>query len=592
MKKQLKKSGQKIIKKLSRASREASAKSKSHIKEHVIARAANAKSVRLWILEWMMLVSVIILFGVVQTIWYHNSYQTKVFVEGGTYAEATVGQINSMNPLYATTSSEKTLTKLLFSSLLSADAYGNLGNDLAESVKVDDTGKIWTVTLRSNIKWSDGKPITSEDVKYSFNLINNPSSKTSVSTGFSNVKIEQVDELTIKFILPAVYVAFYDALDFPIVPAHILSDTDPALVYEHEFSTNPIGSGPFVFNALQSTASGNKIVHLNQNPNYHRGETMLASFAIRTYNSAADIADALNKSEVTASAELGVLSNPGITNASIYTKKTSINSGAFAFLNTMSSTLSNTKIRQAIRYGIDVDSIREGLVDQTELNYPILSSQIDIKFPEIPSHNSETANELLLGAGYKLDDNKKLVDSEGDHVVLNVATVSTGNLPDIAVRLETQLVELGFEVNLNIFETESATSQSFFTNVIRPRDYDILLYEIDMGNDPDLFPYYHSSQATAAGFNFSDYKNGIVDDLLLSARTSFDDQFRKAKYESFLQYWVNDVPAIGLYRVELTYYFNSSVRTFSENNTLSAPLDRFSDVLYWATEKDVRYRTP
>lgn len=589
MKKQIKKSGQKIINRLSRTGRKVSELSKSHIKEHLIGRVENAKTVRLWILEWVLLAAVIILFAIIQTIWYHHSYETKAFARGGTYIEATLGQVNSMNPLYANTSSEKTLARLLFAGLLSTDVSGQLGNDLAQSVTVDEAGTTWTVKLRPDLKWSDGQPITSDDIVFTFNLINNASAKTTVSTGFANTKIELVDELTIKFILPTIYVAFYDALDFPIIPAHILSEVDPALIYEHDFSTQPITSGPFILNAVQPSASGTTI-YLNKSTDYHRGEPMLGSFVVKTYDTTDDIANALNRLEVTASADLTNSVNPKITNSAIYNKKTATNNGAFAFLNTMSPALSQVKVRQAIRAGLDIEELRDDLVGDIALDYPILDQQISLQFPELPAHSIDTTLRLLADSGYTYT-NGKLLNSDGIQPTLNLAAPTISNLPELATRLETQLIALGFAVNLNIYEVKNS-AQSFFASVIRPRDYDILLYEIDMGIDPDLFPYYHSSQAVAAGFNFSNYKSGIVDDLLLSARTTFDASLRKAKYQSFLDYWVSDVPAIGLYRVNLSYYFNHTARTFSENSSLSSSLDRFSDVLYWATDKTTRYRTP
>jgi len=590
MKKQLKKSGQKLVRRLSRASRQASEKSKVHVKEHFVARVGNIKRVRLWVLDWGLLVLAITLFAIVQTIWYHNSFKTTVFVSGGTYAEATLGQINSMNPLYATTSSEKTLARLLFSGLLSVDVSGHLGNDLARSVTIDDSKKIWTVKLRDNLRWSDGASITADDVVYSFNLINNPAAKTSTSSGFANIKIEQIDDLTVQFTLPNTYVAFYSALVFPIVPAHILSEVEPALVFEHSFSTNPIGSGPFVLNAVQSSASGGKTIYLNKNPTYYRGETMLNSFILRTFGSSGEIVDALNRLDVTASADISNVSNPNITNSAIFTKKTATNNGAFAFLNTLSPTLSDRSVRQALRLGIDMDALRQDLVSDMPLDFPILANQINVNFPELPAFNKDQATELLSSAGYTLVEDE-LQNSEGMQPAINIATISSGYLPQLAERLAEQLTALGFATTTNIYETESSAS-SFFTSVIRPRDFDILLYEIDMGTDPDLFPYYHSSQASATGLNFSDYRNGIVDDLLLSARTTFDASLRQAKYESFLDHWVDDAPAIGLYQVNLTYYFNHLARTFSENSKIPSSIDRFSDILYWATEKDARHRTP
>ena len=589
MKKQFKKRGQKIIKKFSRVSQEASAKSKAHIKTHIIERVNSAKTVRLWILEWGLLVFVITLFAIIQTIWYRNSYETNVFVSGGSYTEATLGSINSMNPLYATTSSEKTLAKLLFPGLLAVDTSGHLGNELAASVSADETGKIWTAKLRSNLRWSDGEPITARDVVFSFDLINNPSAKTSVSSSFASVKIETIDELTVKFVLPAAYVAFYDALVFPIIPAHILAEVEPALIYEHAFSTKPVTSGPFILNAVQPSANG-KTIHLNKNPNYFRGSPMLNSFAIRTYNSPNEIVNALNRLEVSASADLSALNSPELTNSAIFAKKTLINSGAFAFINTMSPIFSDIRVRQALRYGIDVDILRDGLIKDARLDFPILDNQIAIEFPELPIHNETTAEQLLVAVGYHIED-EKLVDAQGVQPTINIATITTGHLPELATRLATQLTNLGFAVSTDIHDSSSSI-QDFFANTVRPRNYDILLYEIDMGIDPDLFPYYHSSQATATSFNFSNYKSSVVDDILLSARTSFDQTLRKAKYRSFLEHWINDVPAIGLYRVNLSYYFDHTSRTFSENNILATPTDRFSDIIYWAAEKDMRRRTP
>ena len=588
MKKQLKKSGQKILRRLSRAGHKASEASKIHVKENIIARVGSVKHVRLWILEWVLLVSLIILFAIVQTIWYQNSYKSTVFVPGGTYTEATLGKINSMNPLYATTSSEKTLARLLFPGLLSVDVSGNFGNDLAESLKIDVTKKVWTIKLRDNLHWSDGAPLTAADVIYSFNLINNPAAKTSIPAGFANTKIKQLDNLTVEFTLPTTYVAFYDALGFPIVPSHILSEVEPALVYEHAFSSNPISSGPFMLNAVQSSTLGDTI-YLNKNPHYHRGETILNSFVLKTFNSTDEIVTALNRLDVTASADLSNVNQPHVTNSTIFTKKTATSSGAFAFLNTLSPTLSNKTVRQAIRYSIDLDALRADLVNDIPLDFPILRTQIDINFPKLPSPNQEKALELLEKAGYTLKD-EKLTNAKDEQPTINIVTISSGYLAELADRLAEQLSTLGFIVDTNIYDTENAAN--FFSSIIRPRDYDILLYEIDMGIDPDLFPYYHSSQATTSGLNFSDYKNGIVDDLLLSARTTFDLSLRQAKYETFINHWLEDVPAIGLYRVNLTYYFNRSTRTFSENSRLSSPLDRFSDIQYWATEKNSRYRTP
>ena len=135
-------------------------------------------------------------------------------------------------------------------------------------------------------------------------------------------------------------------------------------------------------------------------------------------------------------------------------------------------------------------------------------------------------------------------------------------------------------------------NQDFITNVISKRNYDILVYEVELGSDPDLLPYYHSSQATAAGLNLSNYHNALADDLLLSARDTLDEASRIKKYESFLEYWVAGVPAIGLYQPNLTYFYNKNVRTFSNDVRLVTALDRFSDINDWAAVKATKNKTP
>ncbi len=83
MKKQLKKSGQKFLRKFSRTSQEVSEKSKAHIKEHVFARVGNIRPVRLWVLEWLLLVALIVMLAVIQSIWYQNSYEFQAFAPDG-----------------------------------------------------------------------------------------------------------------------------------------------------------------------------------------------------------------------------------------------------------------------------------------------------------------------------------------------------------------------------------------------------------------------------------------------------------------------------------------------------------------------------
>mgnify|MGYP002509053264 CR=1 FL=1 len=99
-------------------------------------------------------------------------------------------------------------------------------------------------------------------------LINDERAKTTVAVNFESIKIEKIDDKTVEFTLPSPYNDFTDSLEFPLVPKHILGDIDPALVYEANFSKEPIGSGVFIYNAIQTSSLKNnamQAVYLKRN---------------------------------------------------------------------------------------------------------------------------------------------------------------------------------------------------------------------------------------------------------------------------------------------------------------------------------------
>ena len=574
----IKKRGQKFLRKFSRVSVKASEESKEHIKENLIGRISHIENIRLLVLEWSLLVAALIMLAATQSIWFRDTYSEDVFSSGGTYTEATIGDVSSLNPLFATTNSEKTLSRLMFATLATIDYSGHPGIGLAASILPSEGGKVWTVKLRDGLKWSDGAPLTNEDVLFTVDLIKNSSVNSIYDSNLANVKVAENENGEIVFTLPSVYADFISALNIPIVPKHELDDADPKTLIEDTFSNTPVTSGAFSLNALQSIANGNeKIYYLSANPNYYKGHTLLDSFAIHTYKDKDSVVNALNSGAVTATAELSGPDADRVVAGQFIKKNSSLNSGAYIFFNTTSEIVKNKDLRSAIRQGIDLEKIRAAAPDTTALDYPLLDSQIDLSgYPEIPGQDREAAKATIA-------------NNLGDGVLgLEIATINAGYLPAVADKLAEELRELGFEVNVSKYEE----NQEFISNIISKRSYSILVYDIELGADPDLLPYYHSSQATASGLNLANYRNALVDDLLLGARDTLDETLRAKKYETFLQYWVNDVPAIGLYQSNLTYVYNRNVRTFSDNIRLVTELDRFTDITDWAAEKETKNKTP
>lgn len=580
MKASTKRRGKKLFKKWNKKSHEVSIKSTEHIKENLVEKLPNARNVRLLILEWSLLVLALIFLACAQAFWYQNSYSTKTFTNGGTYTEGTLGKINSLNPLFANTGSEEAISKLLFATLTTTDYTGHSGNGLAQSIMHNENAKVWTIRLRDNLKWSDGQPITNEDVLFTISLIQNPSVNTAYKANLSGVKVNTDDAGNIVFSLSTAYVNFDSALEIPILPKHSLQNTEPAKLAEAAFNNNPVTSGPFSYNASQSattTTSNDRVVFMAANDFYYQGRPMLDTFAVHAYESLDDIKLALKEGAISATAELPSSMSSELVSNTIQEKQTTLNSGVYAFLNTTSIQLNNRAVRQAIRQGIDMNNLREILHGEAALDYPLLANQIEIQnWPALPGYNKSEAQNTLKTAGINTE------------IPLQIATVNNGYMPELARRLANQLQDLGFKTDVTVYEPD----QNFISSVLRQRNYDILIYEIELGEAPDLFAYYHSSQASSAGLNLSNYRNTIVDSALLASRTSMNEQLRATRYESLLKTWVNDVPAIGIYQPNLSYYLNKNVRSFSEDTQLVDTLDRFNDVRFWASVQTDKHRTP
>ena len=127
---------------------------------------------------------------------------------------------------------------------------------------------------------------------------------------------------------------------------------------------------------------------------------------------------------------------------------------------------------------------------------------------------------------------------------------------------------------------------------MQPRAYDVLLYKLVIGVDPDVYAYWHSSQAGRAGYNFANYRSGISDEALSSARARTDAALRNEKYKAFAGQWLKDAPAIGIYQSVMQYVYRPSVQPDIADKGVPNEVDRFSNIRYWSAQQQPVYKTP
>ena len=545
-------------------------KSAKHLRVNFLSRLTRLRLVRLQVFEWGLMFLLLIALALTQLFWYRDDYSTMSYGSGGSFVEGTTDKVESLNPLFANTESEKILARLLFASLTEPDFSGHMGLGLADSVTVNENAKVWTVTLRDNLKWSDGEPITLDDLLFTVELIQNPLVSTSYASNLSGVKVEVAGDTAV-FNLSNAYADFYSALNFPLLPKHILENVNPAVLLESDFSSKPVGSGPFFFKASQSVSSDESVFYLSPNENYYLTPPSLASFAVHTYPDEKALSSALSRGAITGTA---AIADSALAPSNMKLRTTALSSGIFIFMNTTTEPMNNVELRRAIQKGVDMNNLRKVLGDAPALDYPILKTQLSLEnWPALPELDVASARDKI---------------AELSPRAIRLVTISTAPFPELAQKLETELENLGLAVNLTIFDP----TQDFVLNVLSARDYDLLLYEIDLGADPDLFAYYHSSGVGSNGLNLSNYSSVLTDDLILAARSNPNPVLRATKYEAFLKQWVNDAPALAVSQTELSYYYHSGARVFSEDNTLIYPTDRFTDISSWSVQKSLRSRTP
>lgn len=578
-------------KELARRMKKAEGATVKHARRFVFKRWDSFREARRRIAIWALAIGLIIGATGLQFFWYQNGYRTTANAQGGTYAEAVLGPVDTLNPIFAKSSAEEAAGQLLFSRLLTYDKTGALNYDLADSLSVSQDGRVYTVSIRADARWSDGLYVRARDVVFTVGLLQNAATRASL-TGWNSVSVKAVDDRTVAFELPAVYAAFPHALrDLPILPEHSLRDIEPSQLRENRFSTHPVGSGPFTLRLLQDidTTNGRKIVHMVRNEAYFKGSPKLDRIQLHVYKDTDAIKRALATSEVNAATDLSVI-GANTVNAQRYTVQNNpINSGVYALLNTTSPLLQDKKVRQALQIGTDTAAIRSAISKEVSaLHLPFIDGQVAGDLPAAPTYNTQEASRLLEEAGWKLEGATRQKD--GQPLALTVVTTKNPDFEKALEVLSAQWRELGITVTTSIVDP-SDPNQNVAQEILQPRRYDVLLYQLAIGADPDVYAYWHSTQASS-GLNFSNYNNAIADDALLSARTRVETDLRNAKYVTFARQWMSDAPAIGLYQATAQYIHTASVHSLQPGTVLVAGADRYTRVIDWSVGSRAVFKTP
>ena len=576
---------------LSRRVKKAERVTRSHARKFILQRLGKARKVQKKILIWIIAMGVLIAASAVQLLWYRTGYYTTAPSSSGIYGEGVIGTIKTLNPLYANSDPEEALSQLIFSRLLRYDTSGKIGYDLANSMKISADGLNYTISIRDGVLWQDGQDLTINDVLFTFGLLQNSATRSTL-TGWSDIKITKVNDRSINFQLPAVVAPFASAVaSVPILPEHILKDIDPNKIRESSFSSSPIGSGPFKVNLVSDidVSTGRRAVLLDRFDNYFAGAVRLEKFQLQTYPDSPSLYKGLTSGEVIAAAGLDDEELGKLSQNSYSVDSHPINSGVYSIFNNKHEVLADVKVRKALQLSADTQEIR-GMYKfpQLKMDNPLTNSQLGTQAPVADVVNLASANTLLDEAGWKLEGNVR--KKGGKEFALSIVTIK-GQYEKVTDKLVSYWSQLGAVVTTSVYDPTDA-AQRFVQDILQARNYDVLVYQLYIGGDPDVYAYWHSTQANASGYNFANYANGVSDSILDSARSRIEMNLRQIKYLQFSRQWLADVPAIGLYQSSLNYAHIKSVEAFSISNVIPSVENRYADIQYWSVTKKSVYKTP
>lgn len=544
----------------------------NYFNRHVWGKWRRLGPVRRFVLGWWL---VIVVAGVglwQQTIGLQTAYLTTGPAAGGIYREGLVGQVKLINPILPQGQASIDVGRLIFSGLMRLNADGIIETDLAQNWKVSDDGKTYTFVLKPNLKWHDGSPVTAQDVLFTLNLIQNPDTRSPLATSWQSVKAEVKDDRTVEFTLPNPFAPFIYSTTFGVLPQHLLNGIDPSSLRVADFNQHPVGTGPFKFDRM--TDDG-KDISLSPNADYYLGKPQLQQFELRLYDNSRLLRRAYAQRQVNAIARVTSEDIPRLAPATIHNLTVLDEVGLFMRVN--SPLLQDKAVRQAISAAVDRRDLAKQLGEEaaTTITLPLLPGQVGyMAAAQPPGFNRQQAAKWLDGAGWAAKGRGPRLH-DGKPLQLTLATANSGYYPKLASIIKSDLGRIGIEVKVIAVGTKDL-QQSY----IRTRKYDLLLYGISIGPDPDVYAYWQSSQAADPGLNLSEYNSAAADKELESARLTSDKAIRAARYKKFLANWSNDVPAVILFEPGYLYATNQSVQGI-EARRLGDPSDRFYNVQNW-----------
>jgi len=465
-----------------------------------------------------------------------------------TFVVSSIGDARRLNPVISNDSASGTINDQIFNGLVKYDKDITLVGDLAERWDVSPDGKTITFHLRKGVEWHDGATFTADDCLFTYQKLMDPKVATPYSSSYMDVaKAEVVDQRTFRVTYKEPFSPALESWSMGVIPRHLLEGKD---LNTDEFNRRPVGTGPY---KLKEWIAGQKIV-LEANDRYFEGRPKIDQYIYRIIPDSSTMFQELLSGGVDMMGlnPLQYLRKSETRRIKENYRKFRYPANAYTYLgyNLSSPLFGDKKVRQALSYAIDrqsiIDGVLMGIGRPCTGPFSYVSWAYNPKVTPYP-FDPERARRMLEEAGWRDVNGDGIVEKDGRPFQFTILT-NQGNNERIKASeiIQQSFRKAGIDAKIRVMEWQA------FLEQIDKRTFDAIVLGWSMSRDPDLYDIWHSSKTKKGEYNFVGFKNAEVDRLLVRGRRTFNVEQRKKIYYRIHEVLADEQPYAFLYVPDAT----------------------------------------
>jgi len=527
------------------------------------------------------------------------------------YREGLLGRPTSVSPFGARTVADRAMVALVFSGLVRLGPGETLVPDLAARWTVDETGAVYTFTLRPDALWHDGEPVTAADVVFTIRALQDPDYTGPGAASWRDVTVTAVDDLTVRMELSHPIGGFLVAATQPIAPSHLLEGVPADQLPTNPFGQQPVGNGPYrlmSWNAGEAsleafipptseedratgTATADSLASPTPTPTPSRPLPYLSHLELRFFMDPAKLVAAYEAGEIDAAVELppSAAAALGAADGSRLLRypRSTLTSVLFDLRPTRRE-FQDPRTRLGLLQALDRDAIvaaeLAGLGVRADAPIPPSSWAFDATGSPPVASDVKAAEKNLSAAGWKrLKGGGWAAPGERTAYTLELVTPDEDSNA-VVWAIATAVADDWRNLGLNV-DVVGLPPADLVRGRLGAGDFAAALLDVTVGLDPDLYPLLASTQVVAGGSNVSGLQDASLDSKLVAARRPGDDAARKAAYADLQEYLAANQFLLPLvWRDEAAVLREDVVGPTPRR--LGDPADRYYDVLAWRLADD------